>query len=162
MDIEEDGQTAVENALLKASGYYKVVNMPTFAGDSGMYIEGLDSEKQPGLYVRRVNGKVLSDDEMIEYYSWLAKETNGTCFINYFTGFALITNQGTFTIKLKETPLKLSSVPNSNRKHRGNPLDVISLTEDGRYFNDLSDDERVELGKKGEKDLMDFIISKLL
>ena len=99
---------------------------------------------------------------MIEYYFGLVKETNETCFINCFTGFALITDQGFFTMELKESPLKLSSVPNSNRKHRGNPLDVILLTEDGRYFYDLSDDECIELGKKGEKDFMDFIISKLL
>ena len=56
-------------------------------------------------------------------------------------------------MELKESPLKLSSVPNLNRKHRGNPLDVILLTEDGRYFYDLSDDERIELGKKEKKTL---------
>lgn len=162
LDIEENGNTAVENALLKATEYYKVVNMPTIAGDSGMYIEGLRKEKQPGLYVRRVNGKVLSDDEMIDYYSGLAKETKTDCFINYFTGIALITNQGTFTMELKDAPLKLSPVPNSNRKHKGNPLDVISLIEDGRYFNDISDDERVELDKKGEKEFTNFIINNLL
>ena len=47
MDIKENGQTAVENALLKASGYYKVINIPTFAGDTGMYIEGLERKNDP-------------------------------------------------------------------------------------------------------------------
>ena len=30
--------------------------------------EELPEEKQPGTHVRRVNGKELNDDEMIEYY----------------------------------------------------------------------------------------------
>lgn len=162
LEIDENGNTAIENALLKAIEYYQVLNMPTIAGDSGMYIEGLSEEKQPGLYVRRVKGKVLTDDEMIEYYTSLARNTENDCFIHYFTGIALITNQGTFTKELIDSPLKLSSIPNSNRKHKGNPLDVISLVEDGRFFNDLTDEERVELDKKGEQEFTDFIVSHLI
>lgn len=60
LDIEENGKTAIENALIKATEYYKVVGLPTIAGDSGLYIEGLRAEEQPGLYVRRVNGKFLA------------------------------------------------------------------------------------------------------
>lgn len=162
LDIQETGTSAVENALLKASGYYKYVGMPTIAGDSGMYIDGLPADRQPGLYVRRVGGKVLTDDEMIAYYSGLAKSVKGDCFIRYFTGIALITSHGTFTKEWCDTPLKLSPVPNRNRKHKGNPLDVISLLDDGRYFNDLSDAERVSLDQKGEQAFTNFILDHLL
>lgn len=161
LDIDENGKTAVDNALIKASAYHKVVNIPTIAGDSGMHIEGIGKENQPGLYVRRANGKVLSDDEMIEYYSGLANKASGNCYIHYFTGIAFITDSGTFTTELKEIPLKLSPIPNANRKHRGNPLDVITLLEDGRYFNDLSDEERTALDNAGEKAFTDFIVSHL-
>lgn len=162
IDIDENGETAVENALIKARAYFQVVNMPTIAGDSGMNIEGLPKEEQPGLYVRRVNGKTLSDDEMIAYYSNLAGRANRDCYIHYFTGIALITEKGTFTTELKEAPLKLSPIPNTNRTHRGNPLDVITLLEDGRYFNDLSDEERTALDKAGEEEFTDFIVRHLL
>lgn len=162
LDIEENGENAIENALLKAKGYFECVNMPTIAGDTGMIIEGIAKEEQPGLYVRRVKGKVLSDDEMITYYSNLAKQAKHECFIHYFTGIALVTNDGVFTKELKEVPLKLSPVPNANKRHRGNPLDVISLLEDGRFFNDLSDEERTSLDKTGEDDFTNFIIDKLL
>lgn len=74
----------------------------------------------------------------------------------------LVTNDGVFTKELKEVPLKLSPVPNANKRHRGNPLDVISLLEDGRFFNDLSDEERTSLDKTGEDDFTNFIIDKLL
>ena len=73
IEVEESGRTAVENALLKAVEYYRAVNMPTIAGDSGVYIEGIGRDKQPGLFVRRVGEKVLSDEEMVDYYSILAK-----------------------------------------------------------------------------------------
>lgn len=162
LEIDENGNTAIENALLKATAYYEVLNMPTIAGDSGLYIEGISAEKQPGLYVRRVAGKVLTDDEMMDYYANLAKSTTNDCFIHYFTGIALITSKGTFTKEIKDSPLKLSSIPNSNRKHRGNPLDVISLIEDGRYFNDLTDEERVSLDQKGEQEFVDFIVSNVM
>lgn len=162
IEVAEDGDTAMENALRKASAYFHVVKMSTIAGDSGAYIEGIRKEEQPGLYLRRVNGKVLSDDEMIDYYASLAGKADRDCYLHYFTGIALITKGGMFTTELKEIPLKLSPVPNKNRKHRGNPLDVITLLEDGRYFNELSDEERTALDRAGENAFTEFIVSHLL
>lgn len=162
IDVDENGETAVENALHKASEYFKLAKLPTIAGDSGMYIDGIPKAEQPGLYVRRVNGKVLSDDEMIGYYSDLVRKSGRQCYLYYFTGIALITDKGVFTKELKEIPLILSPMPNTNRKHRGNPLDVITLLEDGRYFNELSDEERTALDKAGEEEFTDFIVSHLL
>lgn len=72
LDIEENGKNAIENALIKAREYAKVYNLPVFAMDDNLYIENIPDDKQPGIYVRRVNGKRLNDDEMIKYYSNLA------------------------------------------------------------------------------------------
>lgn len=69
IEIEENGKNAMENALIKARAYKEVVDIPVFAMDDNLYIENVPIEKQPGMYVRRVNGKRLSDEEMIEYYS---------------------------------------------------------------------------------------------
>lgn len=161
INVEENGKTAVENALNKASAYYQTLKIPTIAGDSGVYIAGISPEDQPGLYVRRVNGNVLSDDEMIAYYAGLAGKAGRDCILQYFTGIALITEKGTFTHELKEVPLKLCSVPNTNRNHRGNPLDVVTMLEDGRYFNDLTDEERTGLDEVGEREFTDYIVSHL-
>lgn len=161
INVEENGKTAVENALNKASAYYQTLKIPTIAGDSGVYIAGISPEDQPGLYVRRVNGNVLSDDEMIAYYAGLAGKAGRDYILQYFTGIALITEKGTFTHELKEIPLKLCSVPNTNRNHRGNPLDVVTMLEDGRYFNDLTDEERTGLDEAGEREFTDFIVSHL-
>ena len=55
LEVEENGETVTENAILKAKAYYEKVNIPTLAADSALYIEKFD--KQPGLFARRVNGK---------------------------------------------------------------------------------------------------------
>lgn len=162
LDLDENGNTATENALLKATAYYHIVQIPTIAGDSGLYIEGLPPELQPGLYVRRVNGNVLTDDEMIDYYAALAQNAGRDCYLHYFTGIALITKYATLTKILKEPLFQLSPIPNANRSHRGNPLDVLSITTDGRFYNDYSDEERTALDQAGEQDFTNFLVSNLL
>lgn len=162
IEVDENGKTAVENALHKASEYYKVVQIPTIAGDSGVAITGIADEDQPGLYVRRVNGKVLTDDEMIEHYAALARESGNHCTLQYVTGIALITAEGVKTMELLDRPLQLCAEPNPNRKHKGNPLDVVTKTAAGIYFNDLSDDERTAYDQQGEQQFTNFVVSNLL
>lgn len=41
-DIIEDGETFLENSVIKAIGYGKHINMPVVADDSGLSINGLD------------------------------------------------------------------------------------------------------------------------
>ena len=91
VDVIEDGTTAVENAIKKAYAYYNITKLPTIAGDSGLFIAGIPNDKQPGLFVRRVNGKILTDDEMIEYYTKLIESIGGKTTGYYVTGLALIT-----------------------------------------------------------------------
>lgn len=71
VNVIEDGKTAVENAIKKAQAYYEETKILTIASDSALFIDDIPSNKQLGLFVRRVNDKVLSDDEMIEYYTKL-------------------------------------------------------------------------------------------
>ena len=71
---EETGKNAIENAYIKAKAYYDETKIITISMDNNLYIEELPKEKQPGTHVRRVNGKELNDDEMIEYYGKLSNE----------------------------------------------------------------------------------------
>ena len=64
IEVEENGTTAIENALIKARDYAKETNLPVFAMDDTLYLENVPEDKQPGMYVRRVNGKRLTDAEM--------------------------------------------------------------------------------------------------
>lgn len=162
IEIEENGSTAVENALHKATEYFKRVQLPTIAADSGVALTGVAEEDQPGLYVRRVNGKALTDDEMIDHYAGLARRSGQPCTLQYVTGIALITADDVKTMELLDRPLQLCAEPNQNRRHKGNPLDVITKTADGRYFNELSDEERTAHGRQSEQQFTNFVVSTLL
>ena len=69
--------------------YYEAFQIPVFSCDSGLYFDNVPDEVQPGVHVRNVNGKCLSDDEMIDYYSGLVKKygnlvaryRNAICFV---------------------------------------------------------------------------------
>ena len=88
-DAPEDGKTPLENARQKAQIYYNAFHIPVFSCDSGMYIDNVPDEIQPGVHVRTVNGKYLSDEQMIDYYSGLVKAygnlvaryRNAICFV---------------------------------------------------------------------------------
>lgn len=161
LDIDECGSTAIENALIKAREYFKVAQIPTLAGDCGLYLEGISPRTQPGIYVRRVNGKTLTDEEMIAYYSEIARTAKSPCNLHYFTGLALITNRKTVTEEVFNTPLILSAEPNTEMTHSGNPLDVITKTLDGRFYNTLSDVERASYDEVAERAFTEFVVNNL-
>lgn len=60
IEIEENGTTFKENALIKASTIAKIVNKPVLADDSGLEVDALD--KQPGIY----SARFLGDDTSYE------------------------------------------------------------------------------------------------
>ena len=162
IDVIEDGKTTVENAIKKAKAYYEQTKMPTIAGDSGLFIDGIPNNKQPGLFVRRVNGKELSDDEMIEYYTKLLDSIGGKSTGYYVTGLALITEQGIFTTEIEEDKFILSSTI-SNANHRGNPLDVMTIDPISlKFYTDMTDEDFKNLGLIFEKECIEFLENNFL
>ena len=77
-DPSETGDTPTENARLKAEYYGQFADY-CICQDSGLYLDALplDDPRQPGLHIRTPQGKRLSDDEMIAYYSSLAGSLGG-------------------------------------------------------------------------------------
>lgn len=89
---EESGSTPLENARMKAEYYYRIFQKPVFSCDSGFYIHGLPEEEQPGVHVRNVGGRRLSDEEMTAYYSDIAHRLGGKCLAEYRNAICLIMN----------------------------------------------------------------------
>lgn len=163
INVVEDGIIPSDNALKKALSYYEITKIPTIAADSGLYISALPVDKQPGLYVRRVNGKVLTDNEMIEYYSNLIKSLGGTSDAYYITGLALVTDEGSFTIDIEEDHFILTDKIDIKHSHRGNPLDVITIDPIcGKYYSEMSDEDFKNMGYKFETECLDFIQKNLI
>lgn len=156
--IEENGKNAIENALIKARAYSKTVNIPVFAMDDNLYLENVPQEKQPGMYVRRVNGKRLSDDEMIEHYLKLVKEygINGKLTCKWVYGMAVINNGKESTYAWSKEDFYMVDKP-SNKINPGYPLNTISINKKlNKYFTDITDEDKEKI-QEDESDVVDFI-----
>lgn len=140
LNVPELGRTPIENARQKAEYYYNALGIPVFSCDSGLYIDGLPDELQPGVHIRRINGKYLNDEEMLLYYSELAK-TYGDLTARYKNGICLIIDKEHKYEKMDESlasePFIITSKPHANRRP-GFPLDSLSVDkETGKYYYDL-------------------------
>ena len=162
LTINEDGITASENALKKALAHYNATKLPTIAGDSGLYIENITEDKQPGLFVRRVNGFTLTDEEMIAYNTNLVKSIGGYTFGFYITGLALVTNETIASLDINEDKFILTSHISST-PHRGNPLDVMTIDPTTKkYYTEMSDEEFMNLNQTFDIECLKFIKNNLI
>lgn len=162
IEVLEDGKDAIENALIKARAYAKVLDMPVFAMDDSLYIDNIPDDKQPGLYVRRVNGKRLSDEEMLTYYSNLAHEygEDGKLTCRWVYGIAVINDgvESTYTWSKNDFYIvdKLS-----DKIDPGYPLNTISINKKlNKYFTDMTKED-YDTVKEDESDVVEFLWKNL-
>lgn len=142
--VVEDGNTPLENAKKKALKYYEAFKMPVFSCDSGLYIDEIPEELQPGIHVRTINGKYLTDQEMLEYYSGLARQY-GDLTARYRNAICLVLDEEHVYPAMEESmasqPFIITSVSHSIHKE-GFPLDSLSIDiKTGKYYYDLEHDE---------------------
>lgn len=162
INIEENGKDAIENALIKARAYANVYNLPVFAMDDNLYIDDIPEDKQPGMYVRRVNGKRLNDNEMIEYYSNLAHEygKNGKLTCRWVYGIAVIKDGKESTYTWSKEDFYIVDKP-SNKINSGYPLNTISINKKlNKYFTDMTEEDK-EMVKESENDVVKFLCNNL-
>lgn len=145
LDVEETGETPLENAEIKAMEYYKQFKEPVFAIDSGLYLDGFTPDKQPGVYVRRVNGKYLNDEEMIEHYSREIKNVGGKTTGKYQNGICLIMNgNNTYTDLVDEEWLFVSEP--SDTKILGLPISSLQINPKyNKYRTEITEEEYEEM-----------------
>lgn len=144
-EVKEDGNTPLENARLKAMVYYEVFQIPVFSCDSGLYFDNVPDEVQPGVHVRNVNGKCLSDDEMIDYYSGLVK-AYGNLVARYRNAICFVMDNThiyeTMEPSMESEKFILTDKPHSTIRKEGFPLDSISLDiKTNKYYYDLPEDK---------------------
>ena len=143
-EVIEDGNTPLENARLKAMAYYEAFQIPVFSCDSGLYFDNVPDEVQPGVHVRNVNGKCLSDDEMIDYYSGLVK-VYGNLVARYRNAICFVMDDAhiyeAMEPSMESEKFILTDKPHSTISNEGFPLDSISLDiKTNKYYYDLPED----------------------
>lgn len=162
LDINENGKNAIENAFIKAKSYYDATNIITIGMDNNLFIENLPDEKQPGTHVRRINGKYLNDDQMIEYYTNLVKEHGGKLSAKWVYGMVIYNGKDSKNFTWSKSHFYLVDKP-SKKRNPGYPLDSISIMpECNKYFVDLTEDDRNKNTKNyTENEVIEFIINNI-
>jgi XTP/dITP diphosphohydrolase len=60
-DVEEDGETFIDNALIKAFAYRGLFRLPALADDSGLVVDALNGD--PGIRSARYSGENATDEQ---------------------------------------------------------------------------------------------------
>lgn len=142
IDPDENGSSPAENAAIKAKAYAEASGMPTLSFDSGLYFAELpmDDPRQPVLFVRRVGGRRLSDEETTEHYINLVREMGHPILCQWVTGFAAAMPDGQVISgddregQPRSWQFYLTDEP-KGPPSPGKPLHCISVEADsGQYF----------------------------
>lgn len=141
-EVDESGSSPLENARIKALTYYRFYGIPVFSLDSGLFFENVPDELQPGVHVRNVKGKRLSDNEMIAYYSALAHEYGGRLTARYKNALCLVMSETEIYRSMDESlwgkAFYLTDTPHKRMHQEGFPLDRLSVDiASGEYYYDL-------------------------
>ena len=134
IEIKEDKDTFLENAILKAKEIYKLTNIKTIADDSGLEIDALNGF--PGVLTHRFLGNDKTDtDRNQEILRLMKDKKNRTCYftvaIAFYDGKTLITKE----YKLKGEISKYEHINN------GFGFDSIFLYQ-GKFLSDMTLDEK--------------------
>jgi XTP/dITP diphosphohydrolase len=158
--VIEDGKTAVENARKKSVAYAKALGQIVFSMDNALYFDGLEEERQPGLNVRRVNGVVATDEQMIEYYSKLIGDLGGKIGGYWEFGACIANPSGEYRETVMRSPRVFVGKPSSTIVP-GFPLESIQIDPiSGKYFAEMKQEEQDSFWQKAiGKPLLEFIQS---
>lgn len=160
-NVEETGHTPEENALIKARYYNKETNMITISDDTGLYLDNINDEDEPGIEVRRYKGKTLTDDEIIDRFVKLIKKNGGKINGKWKKAVAIVdTEEKEYTYSYEVQKIFTDKV--NKKRHIGFPLDSITITpEFGKYTVEHTEEETNSLLNKNYDAVREFIISTL-
>jgi XTP/dITP diphosphohydrolase len=140
--IEENGTTALENAILKAEAYASHINTPVLSIDNALYFDKLPAEQQPGLHVRRIGGKkATTDAELLANTVELIKPLGETTTGYWEYGVCISDGRNRWTTTIK-TPRLFVTTP-SPVTMPGYPLESIQQDPaTGKYISEMNETEK--------------------
>jgi len=140
IDIEENGNSYYDNALIKAKKIYEITNIPTIADDSGLEILGLN--RWPNINTHRV-----SDDDYQRNLIFLEKTKDisdkrieAVCTLVYVDENNIIDATG----RLKGT------ITDKIYEGNGFGFDKIFKLPNGKIVSHLTSEEKNEISARSE------------
>ncbi|HAN10490.1 MAG TPA: hypothetical protein DCP90_07740 [Clostridiales bacterium] len=156
LEVDENGDNPLENAIIKATAYYKATQIPTIAQDDGLFIDKFPVEKQPGTHVRRVGGRELTDDEALKYYTEELKKVGGESRAVWKRGLAFVNDTGQVYSLETEDEIHFVSKP-CEIISKGYPLSSIGFVKArNKYTVELSAEEAEEEYKEYYTKIREF------
>lgn len=165
--VSESGNTPLENAREKALAYFEFYGIPVFSLDSGLYFDNLGENEQPGVHVRNIGGKRLSDAEMTIYYALKAREYGGKLTARYKNAICLVMSETEIYQSMDEglwgAPFYIVDKPHERAHQKGFPLDRLSVDiSSGKYYYDLPKAVETEMYKGFRKFFENLLKEKIL
>ncbi len=153
---EESGFTAEENARIKAVFYAKLTGKLVFAQDAAFYVDFLSPDKQPGVNVRRVNGREMTDDELLAYWEKIIVNIPKNKRIGkWHAAYCLATADGKTYLFVIDHP-RIFFYPSSPKRIIGWPMDsLIGHPMFNKPQSELTDEERKEVNREMDDVLME-------
>ena len=136
VDVEENGSTFEENALIKAKAIYELCHLPTIADDSGLTVEALDGE--PGVYSARYAGSghddAANNAKLLENLRGKSDRSARFCSaVVYYDGNRTEIAKGYVEGKIADSP----------RGANGFGYDPLFIADElGKTFGEATDEEK--------------------
>ena len=147
IEIDENGLTFAENALIKARAIAKLTSLPTLADDSGLSVDALDGA--PGIYSSRFMGK---DTPYTEKNLAIIEKLNGIEGEARRGGFncamALVLPDGREYVTEGQMYGVIAKEPSGENGFGYDP--IVFLPEYGKTCAELTPDEKNSISHRGE------------
>ena len=127
--------------------------MPVLVDDSGMILDKLSANKQPGVFVRRHNGKELTDEEIISLYSKEIEKVGGQTTGAFIIAITIIDKNGNiYTDETRHDRLFVSKP--CKERNQGYPMNSLIYNEKtGKYLAQTYEGQNIYKGSSFENDL---------
>lgn len=160
VDVDEKGKNSEENSKIKAKAFFEASGkMPVLVDDCSMEIDGLKEEEQPGVFVRRDNGKRLSDEEWITKYSKIIKDLGGSSTGAFIIAISIVDEKGEIHTHVTRHERFFVSEPCEARTPGYPANSLIFNKETGKYLAEEYEGKRVFTGSVYEREDYNFIKS---
>ena len=162
VDVEENGNSPMDNAIIKAKEYAKLSGLLTISMDDGLFFNNVPDGVQPGTNVRRVNGKRLDDREMIDYYiSLVSKYGDNGELKGYFLKGVAVTLKDKVESYQRNSP-RIFVNKQSKVIDEGYPLASIQIIPKfNKFKSELTRQEECATIDVEQKEILEFMLDAI-
>ncbi|WP_459130113.1 RdgB/HAM1 family non-canonical purine NTP pyrophosphatase [Guggenheimella bovis] len=134
VDIEENGETYLENARIKAEAIKKLTDHAVLSDDSGLEVKALGN--RPGIHSARYGGDIPFEEKRKK----LIEEVEGALdrSARFISAVVLLDGETVYEAQ-GEIP---GSIGTEEKGENGFGYDSIFVLEDGRHFAELTFEEK--------------------